>query len=120
MTLVVDASLAIPACLADDGFAGLPDRDLVAPSLMWSEALSGLRTLAWRGQITEADAAAARQSLARCPVRRLEDDRLAAEAWSVSCQLGWAKTYARTAPCCRRHDNRCNARGWQPLGATRG
>ena len=93
MTLVVDASVAVPACLSVEGFALLPERDLVAPALLWSETLSALRSLLWRGEITAADADAAREALERCPVRHIDDDRLAAEAWQIAEELGWAKTY---------------------------
>ena len=83
----------MPACLSAEGFVLLPDRDLVAPALLWSETLSALRGLLWRGEITAADADAARQALDRHPVRRVDDDRLAAEAWQIAEELGWAKTY---------------------------
>ena len=93
MTLVVDASVAVPACLSAEGFELLPDRDLVAPALLWSETLSALRGLAWRAEISADDADAACQALARAPVRRIDDGRVAAEAWRIAEDLGWAKTY---------------------------
>lgn len=93
MTLVVDASVAVAASLAGDGFDVLPDGDLAAPALMWSEARSTLRELVWRTEITAADGDAAREGLDRCRVRRVDDDRLGEEAWRVAGELGWAKTY---------------------------
>lgn len=93
MTLVVDASVAVPACLAADGFSVLPDSDLVAPALLWSEARSALHELVWRGEITGSDGDAAREALEHCPVRRVDDNRLGGEAWRVADELGWAKTY---------------------------
>lgn len=93
MTLVVDASVAVPACLSAEGFALLPDRDLVAPALLWSETLSALRGLVWRNEIIAADANAARKALEQCPVRRIDDGRLVAETWRIAEDLGWAKTY---------------------------
>lgn len=93
MTLVVDASVAVPACLAADGFNVLLDDDLAAPALLWSETRSALHELVWRGEITAADGDVAREALERCPVRRVDDDRLGGEAWRISDELGWAKTY---------------------------
>ena len=93
MTLVVDASVAVPASLTDAGFAPLRDDDLVAPALLWSEAASVLHELVWRGEIAAADGEAAREALRRPPLRRVDDERLAAEAWRIADALGWAKTY---------------------------
>lgn len=93
MTLVVDASVAVPACLAADGFNVLLDDDLAAPALLWSETRSALHELVWRGEITAADGDVAREALERCPVRRVDDERLGGEAWRISDELGWAKTY---------------------------
>lgn len=93
MTLVIDASVAVTACLSAEGFGTLSDRDLVAPALCWSETRSALHELLWRGEITAADGDAAREALERSPVRRVDDDRLGAEAWRIADALGWAKTY---------------------------
>jgi predicted nucleic acid-binding protein len=93
LTLVVDASVAVPACLAEAGFAILGDPDLVAPPLLWSETRSVLHELVWRGELTVDDGVAAAAALATCPVRRLEPERLGNEAWRIADMLGWAKTY---------------------------
>jgi predicted nucleic acid-binding protein len=93
LTLVVDASVAVPACLAAQGFGVLRDTDLVAPALLWSETRSALHELVWRGEITADDGLAACEVLEQCPVRRVDDARLGQEAWRVSDELGWAKTY---------------------------
>jgi predicted nucleic acid-binding protein len=93
LTLVVDASVAIPACLAAGGFRVLLDQDLVAPPLMWSETRSALHELVWRGEVSDDDGMAASEALAACPVRRVEPIRLGSEAWRIADELGWAKTY---------------------------
>ena len=93
MTLVVDASIAVPACLSAAGFTVLPDDDLVAPALLWSEARSVLHELVWRREITEADGDAARRALEEAPVRRVDDQRLGPESWRIADVLGWARTY---------------------------
>jgi predicted nucleic acid-binding protein len=91
--LVIDASVAIGASLTRDGFGRIAALDLVAPPLMWSEALSTLREHAWRGDISAALAAAGREALLSAPVRRRAPRELFEEAWRVAEQLGWAKTY---------------------------
>lgn len=93
MTHVVDASVAVTACLAADGFSTLPDDDLVAPGLMWSEARSALHVLVWRGALEPAKGESAHETLASCPVRAVERADLGLEAWRIATDLGWAKTY---------------------------
>jgi predicted nucleic acid-binding protein len=93
LTLVIDASVGVTACLAADGFSVLPDRDLVAPALLWSETRSALHELVRRGEIAASDGEAARDALERCPVRRVDDERLGGDAWHVADELGLAKTY---------------------------
>ena len=93
LTLVVDASIAVPACLSKAGFAVLSDDDLAAPALLWSQTLSILHELVWRNEITAADGNAARRALDGAPVRRVDDERLRDEVWRVAEALGWAKTY---------------------------
>lgn len=91
--LVVDASIVVQACLAADAFAPLERHELVGPPLVLSEALSVLHESAWRGDISPALAAVARDRLRDAPVKILSPDGLAAEAWQIADALGWAKTY---------------------------
>jgi predicted nucleic acid-binding protein len=93
LTLVVDASVAVPACLADRGFDVLPDDDLAAPALLWFETRSALHELVWRNEITVDDGEAARLVLESAPVRRVDDPRIGAGAWRIADAFGWAKTY---------------------------
>ena len=93
LTLVVDASVAVPACLSDAGFAPLRDDDLAAPALLWSEARSTLHELVWRQEITVDDGEAARVALEGAPVRRVDDVRVGVGAWRIADAFGWAKTY---------------------------
>lgn len=93
MTLVVDASVAVPACLWDDGFARVPDSELVSPRLMWSEARSALHEGAWRGELDARDAWAALARLEAAPVAVAQPARLGSETWRVADAFGWAKTY---------------------------
>jgi predicted nucleic acid-binding protein len=91
--IVVDASVAVAASLAPNGFGYLESEQLAAPPLMWSEARSVLHELAWRGEVSAVDAEPARSALERAPVERRHHRRLGEEAWRVADELGWAKTY---------------------------
>lgn len=91
--LVIDASVALSAALTRDGFDRIANHDLIAPPLMWSEAVSTLREHAWRGDISAAQATASLSALMAAPVRKRAPRALHAEAWRIAEQLGWAKTY---------------------------
>ncbi|MGH9266903.1 MAG: type II toxin-antitoxin system VapC family toxin [Acidimicrobiales bacterium] len=66
---------------------------LVAPPLMWSEATSALREVAWRGVLSREAAVQGLRRLAQAPVDRRSPRGLIPEAWRVAEELGWAKTY---------------------------
>jgi predicted nucleic acid-binding protein len=91
--LVVDASAAVQACLAAEGFALFGSEDLVAPALLWSEASSVIHELWWRREISERLASTAFSAPLRAPIARRESRRLRREAWRIADELGWAKTY---------------------------
>ena len=91
--LVLDASVTVPACYGPNGFEEFGTEQLVAPSLMWSEARSALHELLRRGEISGVDALAARSRLETCPVEQRGHSNLGEQAWEVADQLGWAKTY---------------------------
>jgi len=91
--LVIDASAAVQASLSSDGFAFLSAEELVAPGLLWSEGLSVLHELGWRGTISRALAGEALARFAAAPIAAKRPVRLAEEAWRVADELGWAKTY---------------------------
>lgn len=91
--LALDASVAVVACLRDEGFEDFGREQLVAPPLMWSESRSALHELLWRREIVLEDATSARAKLERSPVERRDHERLGEEAWRIADELGWAKTY---------------------------
>lgn len=91
--LVVDASAVLGACVAPDGFDELGEQELVAPALMWSEALSALHEQRWRGHVRAEDAEGVRARLERAPVAPRAPRRLRVEAWRLADELGWGKTY---------------------------
>jgi predicted nucleic acid-binding protein len=91
--LVIDASVAVAATYAPDGYDEFGNERLLAPPLLWSEARSALHELLWRREINSEDAERARGRLETCPVERSAPRRLGAEAWRIASELGWAKTY---------------------------
>jgi len=93
LTLVLDASVAVYAALAEDGFAEFDGEQLIAPPLMWSEARSALHELVWRREVTAQDGEMAFTQLERAPVSKTDHHELGREAWRFANELGWAKTY---------------------------
>jgi predicted nucleic acid-binding protein len=93
LTLVLDANVVLAACTRDDGFADFGTEALVAPPLMWSEFLSGLREGVWRGARTEDEAEVDLSVFRAAPVRMHTHPDLLDEAWKLARAFGWAKTY---------------------------
>ena len=93
MTLVVDASVAVAAAGIENGFAPFRREELVAPSLMWSEARSALHEGIWRGEISRELGEAALARLATSPIAPRAPRELGRVAWDIADRLGWAKTY---------------------------
>jgi len=91
--LVLDASAAVAASLAEDGWALLAGETLVAPPLLLSEAISVLHENQWRNEISADVAGLARDRLLSAPVRFLAPRELHFEAWRIADRLGWARTY---------------------------
>ena len=104
--MVLDASAAVQACLAFDGFDLFGHERLIAPALFWSEVSSALHEMRWRKEISAGLADIAFERLIAAPVSPRRSKRLRREAWRVAEQLGWMKTYdaeyvalARTVRC---------------------
>jgi predicted nucleic acid-binding protein len=104
--IVLDASAAVQACLAADGFALFGHERLIAPALFWSEVSSALHEMRWRKEISTGLADIAFRRLLAAPVSPRSSKRLRREAWGVAEELGWMKTYdaeyvalARTTRC---------------------
>jgi len=91
--LVLDASMALDACTHADGFALFGGHELLAPPLLWSEVRSALHEARWRGVITPALTAQARQRLGEASIQRSNPAALDAAAWAIADELGFAKTY---------------------------
>lgn len=63
----------------------------MAPPLLWSEATSALRQLAWRQDIGGEHAEEALGALGSAPIRQEPTSALA--VYRLAARLGWAKTY---------------------------
>lgn len=95
----------VNGCLGRFALGQLLALDLVAPSLLWSEAGSVLHGLRWRGLISPELASTALERLRTARVTRVDDRELLTEAWGVADRLGWARTYdAEYVALARRHD----------------
>ncbi len=93
MQHVVDASVAVQACLSRAGFEPLAAYELIAPRLLWSEAASALHELAWRGDISLDLAREALARLEASPIVPRDLPRGPRAAFEIADRLGWAKTY---------------------------
>lgn len=93
MTLVLDASVVVPACTRPNGFAAYVGEHLVAPALMWSEARSVLHRAVWQGLASREIGARSLERLEHGPVERGDSPELGFAAWRVADELGWATTY---------------------------
>lgn len=91
--LVIDASAALAMATGSDLPAWARRVGLLAPHLLWSEALSVLREAVWRGVVPAAEAERVRGRLAALPIEPRVPADLLDRAWSVAERLGWAKTY---------------------------
>ena len=67
---------------------------LVAPTLVRSQALAALYEAARRGEISESDGIERVRRINSLKVRFLGDKVLQQQAWKVAEQLGWETTYA--------------------------
>jgi len=69
------------------------EHELLAPTLLRSQVLSGLHEAVARGELP-ADVARDRLArIGRLPIRLLGDGVLRRRAWTLADQLGWASTY---------------------------
>jgi predicted nucleic acid-binding protein len=101
LTVVVDAAALLDAVLGGEGTAWSrllaalerARRPLVGPELLWSESVSVLHELAWRGRIDAAQAEKAVALVFEAPISSRRPRGLRRRAWEIAERLGWAKTY---------------------------
>jgi predicted nucleic acid-binding protein len=91
--LVIDANVAIAASANPLGFERFRRYELVAPPLMWIEAVSVLHAMLWRHELRRDQIEPMRDRVLAAPVQRTEPAELPRESWRVADELGWAKTY---------------------------
>jgi predicted nucleic acid-binding protein len=91
--LVLDANVVIPACTVERGFRRFGRERLIAPAIMWSEAVSSLHEAVWRGELPALDGRNALHRLTGAPVRPVDHPELREAAWEITDELGLAKTY---------------------------
>lgn len=91
--LVVDASVVVKAALSRKWPARWVNEELVAPTLVWSEAASALRQLVVRAEIDAEQGEQAVAWLAAANITGHASAGLVAQATVIAAALGWAKTY---------------------------
>ncbi|KQY46675.1 type II toxin-antitoxin system VapC family toxin [Cellulomonas sp. Root137] len=89
---VVDAAAALR--LAAIGTPVPVAHELLAPTLLRSQALSAMHEAVHRGDLTSAEARERLARLNRMSIRLLGDGVLRNTAWKIADELGWESTYA--------------------------
>jgi predicted nucleic acid-binding protein len=88
---VVDASAVLH--LASEEVAVSGEHELLAPTLLRSQAPSVLHEAVQRGEIPDDVARERLARIGKMPIRLLGDAVLRRRAWEVADKLGWASTY---------------------------
>lgn len=91
--LVVDSNVAVYSCHAGSDLSWLGDHDLCAPTLLWPEFRSAVRSAAWRGEISVERSRELVVALAKLAVTARTSRRLGFEALRIAELLGWARSY---------------------------
>ena len=87
---VVDCEVLLRIAAGEIEVAG---HQLVAPTLVRSQALAAMYEAARRGEISAAEGRARVQRINSLKVRFLGDKVLQANAWEIAERLGWETTY---------------------------
>lgn len=93
MRVVVDANVLVQACIEEVGLGRLARHQLAAPPIMASEAVSTLREMTFRGDLSVELARIAVQRFQAMVYEVTESPELRQAAWDLAEELGWAKTY---------------------------
>jgi predicted nucleic acid-binding protein len=91
--IVVDASVCVPMMIAGTIPDSVRRRQPVGPPILWSETVSALRRMVWRGDLAGPDARAAVERLKLADIDRRLPPELYADATRVATELGWGRTY---------------------------
>jgi predicted nucleic acid-binding protein len=89
---VVDASAVLH--LASEDIEVSSEHELLAPTLIRSQALSSMHEAVHRGEVEAKAAQAVLARVGKMKIRLLGDAVLRRTAWKYADQLGWASTYA--------------------------
>lgn len=89
---VVDAPAALR--LAETGSVVPEVHELLAPTLLRSQALTAVHEAVHRGELTSTEGRERLARLNRLKIRLLGDGVLRSTAWKVADELGWASTFA--------------------------
>jgi predicted nucleic acid-binding protein len=79
--------------IASERIEVAPEHELLAPTLLRSQALSALHEAVYRGELAKDVARDRLKRVSALPIRLLGDAVLRRRAWEVAEQLGWAETY---------------------------
>ena len=90
---MIDATVAVEIALAGGDCGPLAGHELLAPALLWSEATSVIRELAFRGEIPADRSSEAISALLAIPLTTTIDIASHRHAFETAVSLGWAKTY---------------------------
>jgi predicted nucleic acid-binding protein len=88
---VVDCSAVLH--LAREEIVVSAEHELLAPTLIRSQALSAMHEATRRGEIPAQEAQAVLARVGKLKIRLLGDAVLRRVAWKVADELGWASTY---------------------------
>jgi predicted nucleic acid-binding protein len=89
---VIDSGVALKLASAKD-FDLPASHELLAPTLLRSQALSTMHEAVQRGELSEDVAVERLARVNKMPIRLLGDAVLRRLAWKLADQLGWAGTY---------------------------
>lgn len=89
---VVDSGAALQ--LAREGFEIPAEHELLAPTLLRSQALSVMHEAVQRGELPAGEARELLARVNRMKIRYLGDAVLRKVAWEMADRLGWASTYS--------------------------
>jgi predicted nucleic acid-binding protein len=88
---VIDAATALQ--LASEDYQVPPEHELLAPTLLRSQALSRMHEAVHRGELSPTVARQRLAAVGKLPIRLLGDAVLRKVAWEMADRLGTASTY---------------------------
>ena len=88
---VVDCGVVLR--LASEEFEVPPEHELLAPTLLRSQALSAVHEAVQRGDLTRDEGLDRLKRINALPIRLLGDAVLRRRAWDLADKLDWAETY---------------------------